>query len=188
MVRTNPSTARRLFAYYNLPREDRQAMRGTTNPSYQTRLNAFQHRPILPERGMKLDEIQDHRTVEITQERGWVNFIRQPEPYDAELVREFYVVMIPGVFDEFFTVRVRGRIVRMSMDDICLHYGGAKTAQCGSIIWDPAHTGGCTSCHSQPRNSRFPTKKPPDWVATEARWDPKERAACVARIMVYCWH
>ena len=87
MVRTNPATAGRLHAYYNMPNENRQARRGTTNPNYQARLNAFQHRKILPERGMKLNEIPDHRTVEIAMERGWLNYVRQPKPYDAELVR-----------------------------------------------------------------------------------------------------
>ena len=131
MVRTNPATAGRLHAYYNQPPETRQAMRGNTNPSYEIRLNAFQNRKILPERGMKLDEIPDHRTVEIAMERGWLNYVRQPEPYDAELVREFYAAMIPGVFDEFFAVRVRGRTVRMSMDDICLHYGVQRPLNVG---------------------------------------------------------
>ena len=73
MVRTNPATAGRLFAYYNLPREKRQALRRTTNQNYETRLDNFQRRPILAERGIKLDEIQDHRTVEIAHERGWVH-------------------------------------------------------------------------------------------------------------------
>ena len=102
-----------------------------TNQNYETCLDNFQRRPILAERGIKLDEIQDHRTVEIAHERGWVNYVRQPEPYDVELVREFYVTMIPGAFDEFFTVRVRGRTVRMSMDDICLHYGVQRPLNVG---------------------------------------------------------
>ena len=97
-------------------------MRGTTNQNYETRLDNFQRRLILAERGIKLDQIPDHRMVEIAMEIGWLNYVNQPEPYDAELVREFYAAMIPGVFDEFVTVRVRGRTVRMSLVDICLHY------------------------------------------------------------------
>ena len=51
-----------------------------------------------------------------------MEYIKTPGPYDPTLVQEFYASMIPTIFNQFYTVVIRGVPVRFSMEDICSHF------------------------------------------------------------------
>ena len=78
-----------------------------------------------------MEDIPIPAIAETARARGWRDYIKTPGPYDPTLVREFYASMIPAIFNQYYTVVVRGVPVRFSMDDICNHFHVARPNNLG---------------------------------------------------------
>ena len=113
--------------------EKNQAAR-RVNPKHAERTNRIATKRCKPfaERGIILDNLPPHSIVpRIIEQQQWSHFIRVHPLYDEELVKEFYANMNPPVYNERYTVVVRGRTVRISPEDICAYHQTPRRPELG---------------------------------------------------------
>ena len=73
---------------------------------YDDRLEYFEDRDIVPERGIALEELVDTPIPQVVERRGWETFVRSPPMYCRKLVEEFYASLVPEDFQRYSTVLV----------------------------------------------------------------------------------
>lgn len=73
---------------------------------------------VIPERGLAPCEVHQPQLFQNIMQRGWSDFVKQPEPAVLSIVREFYANMVEGSSRSF----VRGRQVSFDYGTINRYY------------------------------------------------------------------
>ena len=94
----------------------------TRHRQYNDRLDYFQDRDVVAERGIALEELVNTQIPQMVERNRWETFVSSPPMFCRKVVEEFYASLVPEDFQRNSTVLVRGVEVRMTIEDINKYY------------------------------------------------------------------
>ena len=98
---------------------------------YEDRLDYFQDRDMVAERGIALEELVNTPIPQMVERNRWQTFISSPPMFCRKVVEEFYSSLIPEDYQRHSTVLVRGVEVRIDIDDINRYFNTELPADQG---------------------------------------------------------
>ncbi|KAI9161975.1 hypothetical protein LWI28_022519 [Acer negundo] len=107
----------------SLAAQKNKSLEFTLNRDFDEQLEKYGEKKILPERGIKLNELIHTPIPAIVRDIGWGGLATTPLMYSERIVREFYAGMNPGKFMRGGLVLVRGVLVYRNAVDINIYFG-----------------------------------------------------------------